>query len=55
MLTAEFYAGRKGQPATLDFNVIANGERTPISSILVADKREARKAAAARGAKCWNF
>lgn len=55
MLVAEYTKAPKGQADWLDFNIIENGQRSHISSIAVAGKRQARAAAAQRGAKCWNF
>lgn len=52
---AEYTKASKGRADWLDFTVIENGERRHIESIAVAGKREARKIAAERGAKCWNF
>lgn len=55
MLVAEYTNGSKRRPATLDLNIIENGRREFIFQHVVTGKVEARKIAAARGAKCWNF
>lgn len=55
MLVAEYTKAPKGQADWLDFNTIENGQRSHVESHAVAGKRQARKLAADRGAKCWNF
>ncbi len=53
VLAASYYAGRGGK--TLLLEEIAGGRRRVLEEIAVAGQREARRIAAARGAKCWNF
>jgi hypothetical protein len=53
VIAAEFYKSRTG--ATLVFNRIHNGQRTQLTEVPVADKREARRLAVANGATPWNF
>jgi hypothetical protein len=55
ILAAEFYPKTARRGATLAINTITNGVRALIFEYQVADKREARKIAAARNATCWNF
>ena len=55
MLIAEFTNGGKRSAPTLTINRLANGRRTFVSSQPVSGKREAREAAKAADAKCWNF
>lgn len=55
MLVAEYTKTPKGQSDWLDFNIIENGRRSHVESLAVAGKRNARRLAADRGAKCWNF
>lgn len=56
MLTAHYTNGSKARSATL---IIVEGFSIagydPASVIKVSGKAEARKIAAERGAKCWNF
>lgn len=53
ILAAAYYAGcgRK----TLLIERVAGGRRTVLEEIAVAGRREARRIAAERGAKPWNF
>ena len=50
MKTAHYYASRTHKKL-----VIEEDFRTKIEEIEVSGKVEARKIAADRGAKCWNF
>ena len=53
VLAASYYVGRGRK--TLQIEEIAGGRRTILEEIAVAGQREARRIAAARGARCWNF
>ncbi len=53
VLAASYYAGRGRK--TLLIERIAGGRRTVLEVIAVAGQREARRIAAERGAKPWNF
>jgi hypothetical protein len=56
MLVADFYKGTKRKPCVLDISRLSDSSsRQLLETVAVADKREARKIAAERGAKCWNF
>ena len=52
MLTAHYYASRKVRHLVIREDA-QNGQ--PVEQIDVAGKTEARRIAAERGAKCWNF
>lgn len=55
IIAADFWPTTSGTAAILDINRIEGGQRTRITSYAVANKREARKVAAAHNATPWNF
>ncbi len=57
ILAAEFTAGSKRRPPMLAITRLtpASGSREYLEEIRVIDRREARKIAAERGVKPWNF
>ncbi len=54
-LAAEFTQGSKTRSPLLTLNYIVNGRRHTAEIVEVADKRQARRIATARGAQPWNF
>jgi hypothetical protein len=53
MLIADYTASRAKKFLTL--SLLSNGRREHVETVTVAGKIEARRIAAERGAKCWNF
>jgi hypothetical protein len=55
ILAAEFTAGSTARGPVLAINQIVNGRRHNVETVNVADKRQARRIATARGLTPWNF
>ncbi len=57
IVAAEFTAGSKRRAPSLAITRInpALGERVTLETLAVAGRAEARRVAAERGARCWNF
>lgn len=54
-IAAEFYPRTSKTPPTVEIYNIEQGRRFPVYAQTCADKREARKIAAAHNATPWNF
>ena len=55
ILAAEFTVGSARRGPVLTINRIVNGHWHNVETVDVADKRQARRIATARGATPWNF
>jgi hypothetical protein len=55
MIIAEFYKGTKRKPCVVDILKLIDGQRIPVATRNVKDKREARSVAEFYNAICWNF
>jgi hypothetical protein len=52
---ADFTVGGARTSAKLTISALINGRRHNLEIVEVADKRQARRICAARGAQAWNF